>query len=131
MDSGRPPHRGDTVRGNVNTHTRKLGLMRFAARLIVLAGAAAGLTVVSAATSGGIGAASFLLAHFMGALTVGVIVATAAGHSRRPMREVPDRTFTGHCHECGRPLFQVSWVWFCSVCDRAPALHLPYVGRRR
>jgi hypothetical protein len=106
--------------------------MRFVARMIALVALAVGLSVVSATSSGGLGAAAFILAHVIAALTVAGIVAHAVDHlSDRPLREVPDRGFTGHCHECGRPLLQVSWVWFCRVCDRAPAYHLPYVGRRR
>ena len=105
--------------------------MRFVARMITLVALAFGLTIVSATFSGGWGAAAFLLAHVIAALTVAVIVAHAVDHlADRPLREVPDRGFTGHCHECGRPLLQVSWVWFCRVCDRAPAPHVPFLGRR-
>jgi ribosomal protein S14 len=106
--------------------------MRFVARMIALVALAIGFTIVSATSSGGWGAAAFLLAHVIAALTVAVIMAPAVDRlANRPLREVPDRGFTGHCHECGRPLLQVSSVWFCRVCDRAPAYHLPYVGRRR
>lgn len=105
--------------------------MRLVAGMIGLVALAGGFTVVSATSSGGVGAATFLLAHFVAALTVAVIIATAVGRrGDRPLRQVPHRRFTGHCHECGRPMLQVSWVWFCRVCDRAPAFHLPYVGRR-
>ena len=105
--------------------------MRFVAQVIALVALAAGLSVASAAASGGWGAAAFLLAHVVAAITVAAVVATAVDHlPERAIREVPDRRFSGHCHECGRPMLQVSWIWFCRVCDRAPALHLPYVGRR-
>ena len=105
--------------------------MRFVVRMLGLITLAIGLTFVSATSAGTWGAAAFLLAHVVAAFTVAVIVVNAVDHlPGRPLREVPDRSFTGRCHECGRPLLQVSWVWFCRVCDRAPAFHLPHVGRR-
>lgn len=99
------------------------------ARPLVIGGSATAIAVVVAVTADGlIGAGSVLLAIFLGAVTLGFVVAAVVetlddqrrgpsevGSARRSRRRHGDR-----CTQCGAPLITQGAVRLCPACDRAP-----------
>ncbi len=104
--------------------------MRVAATAPIGAAAVGSLMAVSVIWSGCLAAASLLLAYFAGVTALGLVVAAMVDtREERTLRGGPVRHFTGHWHECGKPLIQTGPVWICPTCDRVPQHFV--IGRRR
>jgi hypothetical protein len=108
---------------------RNATLMRMARPLVIGGSATAIAVVVAVMADGLIGAGSVLLAIFLGAVTLGFVVAAVveavsderraaseAGFARRSRRRHGNR-----CTQCGAPLIQQGTVRLCPACDQAPS----------
>ena len=104
--------------------------------LMAIAGTAAAIAVfaISRISGGFLGAASFLLAIFIAAVTVGLAIAavvnawsgppgwllpSAVSQIRTTRRRLPIEADV-LCGSCQQPMTQIDFIWVCTACDLVP-----------
>lgn len=85
-------------------------------RVLVVGGLLVGaLRILGAETTGVAAAVVFMLTFFVGAVTVGLLVAAALLEPPGYLTSRPHRG--SRCSHCGRGLEPVCAVWICDRCD--------------